>query len=501
MRFSKNTHCSLLNYKTFGLVLLFMFSRPATADDHDLDTQLRLNQSIEQQNNSKESELLKDEDYLPGKRPELILDGKAYPVGHNANDLGRALYVSIKQKQWSAVVYFLDEYQTLSDADPLLLAYAKGALARIQGNMKQAVIEYRQLLNLNPGFLPGQLELARVLFEDHQDKEAEIVFTQIAAKLDPDNAQQAGVNRTVESFLTALDQRNDWSASVALGAVWNDNLNQSSESRTCLLLYQGQCIYERNIPDAISATGLDYELTLNKYTPVTGHNGLYSRALLYGKSYDDYPDYNESTLVAQLGYRYQDLDDQIQFSPSFEFSAYGNEAMYSALGLHGEWTRRFSNKQMLKLQGDYKELRYKKQNYERYNGPSYSANATMWHVLPNSWTLFGGIDGLDRQADDKPYGYLQLGVRLGVSKSFSDTLNTTFFTSFREQTYKAYSNILGAKRNDHESSYTLILKSPTLSILGFTPNLTIKHTNINSNVDWLYSRENNQVSLKLEKNF
>lgn len=498
MRFLKSNflHCQML-----GLALLFMFSQPATADDHDLDTQLRLNQSIEQHSNSKETELLKDEDYLSGKRPELILNGKSYPVGHNANDIGRALYVSIKQKQWNAVVYFLNEYQTLPDADPLLLAYAKGALARIQGNMEQATIEYRHLLDLNSEFLPGQLELARVLFEDHQDKEAEEIFTQISAILDPDNAQQAGVNRTVESFRKALEQRRDWSTSIALGAVWNDNLNQSSESRTCLLMYQNQCVYERKIPDAMSATGLDYELTINKYMPIVGHNGLYSRSLLYGKSYGDYSDYNESTLVTQLGYRYQDIGDQIQLAPSFEFSAYGNKAMYSALGLHGEWTRHFSNKQMLKLQGDYKELRYKKQNYERYNGPSYSANATMWQVLPNSWTLFGGVDGLDRQADDKPYGYIQLGVRLGVSKSFSNILKATFFTSFREQNYKAYSSILGAKRNDHESSYTLILKSPQLSILGFAPSLTIKHSNINSNVDWLYSRENNQVSLKLEKAF
>lgn len=498
MRFLKSNflHCQML-----GLALLFMFSQPATADDHDLDTQLRLNQSIEQHSNSKETELLKDEDYLSGKRPELILNGKSYPVGHNANDIGRALYVSIKQKQWNAVVYFLNEYQTLPDADPLLLAYAKGALARIQGNMEQATIEYRHLLDLNSEFLPGQLELARVLFEDHQDKEAEEIFTQISAILDPDNAQQAGVNRTVESFRKALEQRRDWSTSIALGAVWNDNLNQSSESRTCLLMYQNQCVYERKIPDAMSATGLDYEFTINKYMPIVGHNGLYSRSLLYGKSYGDYSDYNESTLVTQLGYRYQDIGDQIQLAPSFEFSAYGNEAMYSALGLHGEWTRHFSNKQMFKLQGDYKELRYKKQNYERYNGPSYSANATMWQVLPNSWTLFGGVDGLDRQADDKPYGYIQLGVRLGVSKSFSNILKATFFTSFREQNYKAYSSILGAKRNDHESSYTLILKSPQLSILGFAPSLTIKHSNINSNVDWLYSRENNQVSLKLEKAF
>ncbi len=482
--------------------LIFTLPLSVQANENDIDTQLRLNQNIEQQSHKKENALLKDEDYLQDKRPELVLNGQSYPVGHSTNELGRALYVSIKQKKWNAVLYFLNEYQTLSDADPLLLAYAKGAVARIQGKMAVAVKEYRQLLDINPEFLPGQLELARTLFEDHQDQEATKLFAHISDKLDSNNEQQMGVIHTVDNFNNALKQRNAWSTSVALGAIWNDNLNQSSESRTCLLIYLGQCIYERIIPDAIEATGLNYELTLNKKIPLHTHNGLYFRSLLYGKSYDDFSDYNESTLTSQLGYLYQDLDDKIQLAPSFEFSSSGNQAMQSAWGLHSEWTHTFSRQRQFKLQGDYKQLSYKQASYaQNYDGPSYSANATIWQVLPNNWILFGGLDGLDRQADEKQYGYLQFGGRLGVSKSFSDLLNTTLSTSFRQQKYKEYSPILGAKRQDIESSYTLIIKSPRLSVLGFTPNLTLRHSNINSNVNWLYSRENNQISLKLEKSF
>jgi len=120
----------------------------------DLDTQLRINQNIERQSNRQIQQLLKDEDYQQ-QHPKLVIAGKPYAVKHNASDLGRALYTSVKDKNWSAVQYFLDQYQSLNNPDPMLLAYAKGALARIKGAMQESIKQYRHLLTLNPNFLPG----------------------------------------------------------------------------------------------------------------------------------------------------------------------------------------------------------------------------------------------------------------------------------------------------------------------------------------------------------
>jgi len=477
------------------------FFLSTTANGADLDTQLRIDQNIEHRSRAQEQLLLKDEDYQAQQHPKLIVDGKSYPVGHNANDLGRALYTSIKEKKWSAAVYFLTQYQTLANLDPLLLAYAKGALARIKGDMQTAIKEYRHLLTLNDQFLPGQLELARVLFEDHQDKEARAVFDKIAVHLNIDNPQHAGVNRSVTSFSKALDKRSDWAFSLSLGSIWRDNLNQSSQSETCLLSFQGQCIYTRTIPKAISARGVDYQLTASKALALKGHHGLYTRSLLYGQKFDEFPDYNQSTLNTQWGYRYQDLDDQIRLSPQYEISNYANKTLFSALGLHGEWTHKISRQTMFKFNADYKEMRYKQDNYQRYDGPSYSANATAWQGLDNNWTLFGGVDWLNRLAEDRPYAYRQIGARIGVSKNYSNKISTTLFGSVRQQTYHAFSNILGERRKDRTKNITLVVKAPGLSVQGFVPSLTLKHSDTRSNVDWLYSQRSNEIILKLEKSF
>ncbi len=486
-------------YQYLFTALITIFFSPVL-QAADLDTQLRINQNIERQSNRQIQQLLKDEDYQQ-QHPKLVIAGKPYAVQHNASDLGRALYTSIKDKKWSAVQYFLDQYQSLNNPDPMLLAYAKGALARIKGEMQESIKQYRHLLTLNPNFLPGQLELARVLFEDHQDKEARGIFTKIAKYLDTDDTQHAGVNRSVQSFSKALEQRSDWSLFFAIGSVWKDNLNQSSENQSCLLTYQGQCVYQRSIPKAISTRGLDYEFTASKALPIAKHHALYSQSILYGKKYDDHPGYDQSTFNTQLGYRFQNFTDQLRLAPSFEYSTYADKSLFSAWGLHGDWTHKISNQRMFKVSADYKELRYKKSNFQRYDGPSYSTNITAWQGLNNNWVVFAGADWLNRLAQDRPYAYRQIGVRLGVSKTFNNTVSATLSGSVRQQTYHKFSNILGERRKDREKNLTLSLKSARWSLFGFKPHLTLKHTDVSSNVDWLYSRRSNEISLKLERSF
>jgi len=234
---------------------------------------------------------------------------------------------------------------------------------------------------------------------------------------------------------------------------------------------------------------------------IKDHHGIYSRSLLYGHSYKDYADYNERTMTSQLGYRFQDLNDHIRLAPSFDLSSYGNETVYGAWGLHSEWTRTLSSKRMLKLEADYKKLSYRKETRQRYDGPSYSANITAWQMLPHNWVLFGGADWLTRKAQEKTLAYTQLGLRFGAPKQLPYGINATLFASVRKRNNHQFSLILGEKRSDLEKSYTLVLKAPKLAIAGFTPNLTLRHRNIRSNVGWLYSNKQNQISLKLERSF
>ncbi|NMX63922.1 surface lipoprotein assembly modifier [Pseudomonas sp. WS 5079] len=469
----------------------------------DQDTSLRLNQTIEYRANQQERELLKDELPSDGAPPLLNIDGQTYRVGNNLDELGRAVYLSIERQQWPQARDYLKRYTALPGHDPMLTAYANGGLARADGNLEQAESYYRQLLALQGDFLPGRLELARVLFENRKDGESNAAFRQISSSLSPADAQAMGVGKTVDSFIQALDHREDWQGSLAIGPTWGYNLNQSPESEvTYRYVTPDETIYvKRSLPKAVSAHGADYEATLNKRVAISGHHGVFMRSLLYGQAYEKQSKYNEGTLINNAGYSYHDAKNQYALGPSFEFNTIGDNAMYSAWGLRGELIHTLSATRMFKLEGEYKDMAYKHQINSNLDGGISSVYATLWQALPQRWTLFGGVDLTERNTQDRTAAYLQKGVRLGVAKDFEVGVSAVLFASYRKRQYDAYSAIVDDRRNEKEQGYTFILRAPRLAVLDAVPSLTVKYNKVVSNVDWLYSYDKNSISLKLEKQF
>ncbi|ONH54052.1 peptide signal [Pseudomonas cedrina subsp. cedrina] len=476
---------------------------PATAFCADQDTTLRLNQTIEYRANQQERKLLKDELSGDGAAPLLNVDGQIYSVGNNLDELGRAVYLSVERQQWPQARDYLRRYNALPGHDPMLTAYANGGLARADGDLEKAEGYYRDLLAIQPDFLPGRLELARVQFENRKDGDSKVAFEQISSGLSPSDAQAMGLGKTVDSFVQALDHREDWQGSFAIGPTWSDNLNQSSESTVTYRFVTDQetILVKRSLPKAVSAHGQDYEATLNKRMAVSGHHGLFVRSLLYGQAYEKESMYNEGTVINNAGYSYHDARNQYAFGPSYEFNTIGDNAMYSAWGLHGEWIHNLSATRMFKLEGDYKDMAYKHEINSNLDGGLSTVSATLFQVLPQQWTLFGGVDIADRNTRDRTAAYLQKGLRLGVAKDFDIGVSAVVFASYRQRQYDAYSAILDDRRYDEEQSYIVILRAPRLAVYGIVPSLTVKYNKVQSNIDWLYSYDKNSISLKLEKQF
>lgn len=481
-------------------LLLGSTATTAGAQDQE-DTRRILDQRLQRQAIEQEQNLLKDE--LARDRPTITIDSQTYTVEHNANDVGRALYLSLQNKQWTAAAHFLAEYLTLPDRDPMLVHYAQGVLSRVRGRYHHAEREFRALLRLQSDFLPGRLELARVLFEDQQDLEAAELFAAIADALDESDPKTAGVRQTVDTFRQALADRRAWTGTFALGPGWSDNVNRTSASRTCLWADdQGHCFIERNLPDAIVATDYEYEGSLAKRLPVHGSHGIYLRSLVFGQSYRDYSDYNELTSVTQVGYSYRSARHSIALAPSFDHYALGNSTLYGAWGVHGEWSYTLSSRSMLKLEGDWKDLRYQREDYALgYDGPSSSADLTYYRSLSPRWTVFGGVDVVESDTPYEVSSYLQMGVRGGASLQWTDGFTGTLFVSYRHRDYAAYSALLEAQRRDDEQNYTVILNAQRWKFFGMTPGFTLRHNRVKSNIDWLYTYDKNAIGLKLERQF
>lgn len=121
-------------------------------------------------------------------------------MGNNLDVLGRAVYLSIERQQWPQARHYFGRYTALAGHDPMLTAYANGGLARADGDLDRAERYYRELLAIQPDFLPDRLELARVQFENRKNREAMHAFQQISTGLSPSDAQAMGAGQDRRQF-------------------------------------------------------------------------------------------------------------------------------------------------------------------------------------------------------------------------------------------------------------------------------------------------------------
>lgn len=494
--------------KTLLCCVILLAASSLYADD---ETQLRLNQSLDQnlfqqQHQLQQQGTIRDTEKLPSIR----INGQIYAVEQNPDDLAKALYLAVMQKQWGNAAIYLKHYQQYQGYDQALTDFAEAALARAQGKLKLAEQKFQSSLNQQPNNLICELELARVLFEQQKNKQAARLFTSIQDKLGQSNGAMIPpeVQQTVDLFVKALDQRDSWQGSVAIGPSYATNLNSSSEQSKTWTLYgiDDKCkatpIQEitRGSPKAASATGVDYEASLIKRFSLSGNHGISLRGLAFGQSYADHALYNESTLNINAGYSFFDLKNQITIAPLFEHKRYANDGLYNAWGARTEWMRFLAPDKAFKLEAEIKDLGYQK--YKNLDGKESSAMFTFWKILPQQWTLFSGLDVLDHDTQEKYMAaYQQQGIRLGLSKSWKAGLNTTLLTSYRWRQFDRYVETFAARRHDFEQNYTLVVQMPRFKFYGMTPNLTYRYNHNDSNVDWLYSYDKHNISLKLEHRF
>lgn len=494
-------HRPMIRHLALTAILLAAPAHAQTARGED--NRLRLDPGIDRRATARERRAIEGTEPPDGIAPDRItIDGRDYTVGNTLDDLGRALYLSVDRKAWGDVRRFLPAYLALAGHDPMLVAWARGGLARGDGRLAEAERQYRALLAIQPDFLPGRLELGRVLFEDRKDRDALTLFRAIRADLAAQGEQAAGVRGTVDTFLAVLDRRRGWQGMIAVGPGYSSNLNQTSASQTCLLVgADGACLIDRTLPPAIAAAGINVEGSASRRVPLKGHGGMLARAFVYGDTWPGHGAFNQATLTAQVGYDHQTARRSLTLSPTIDVASFGRNLLYTAPGLRGEAVFTPSPATALRLEVARRRFDYRGTGFDDLDGPLTEANVTGWLSALPGWTLFGGVDAGDKRADDGANAWRHFGGRLGVAHGFSDWADVTLIASARRRDHRAYSELLDAVRRDRETNLTAVVRVPRLGFAGLTPNILLQHNRVKSNVDWLHSFRRTAASIRLEHAF
>lgn len=477
-------------------LMALCLSLPVYADE---DIPRKIWQEAQHNQQENETNLITPDPVFIGNNASLIvINGQTFQVENNIDNVGQALFLAINHQQWEDVRRFLAAYQKLSGHDVMLVNFAQGGLARLEGDLDLAAYHYQQILNQQPDFPRIKLELARVYFEDHKNREAEQLFSGLnEAKQLPE-----AVLKNINSYLEAIELRNGWRGSFSAGYAYNDNVNMSPDQDPRCRKYRGeQCVDSQNVPKAIKAWGMSYDATLNRRYQLVGHHGIFGRGLIYGENYRDHHDENENTFLMVGGYSYKSRSHDFAFGPLFEYKQRAGDTYYHATGAKTEWRWTFTPKTALNVELEHKKLRHQ-QNLRRKDGDLSSTYLTLSHAISKDFVLFGGGDwlyrGNDQHATDR---YQQWGVRAGVAGQLYPGINGSLFATLKERRFGAFSPMLRARRQDTEQIYTAVIKVPAAEIWGMTPSLTFRHRRNHSNVGWLYSYNKNEVLVRLEKYF
>ncbi|OSI06840.1 hypothetical periplasmic protein [Neisseria animaloris] len=409
-------------------------------------------------------------------------------------------------------------YRKLPQADPTLLARAEGMLARYRGDYSQAVELYSNLHKQHPQDNRITLDTAAILQEDKQWKEADRLFTQAASVpgLPPE------VLQNIDFYRDQNKAFNQWRFDGGISITRDNNINDAAPPY-CLPL---GCIKQQSE----SATGLNYQVSAEKNTPLKGHHNLVFRSNFSGSSYyfDKKSQYDNAFGRAYLGWQYQNARNSFNILPFYQWQLAGTnewakktekeqtfnmDMLASATGIQTAFSRQITPRLQGYLSAEIYQQNYREEERaERNDGKHYNFFSSLAYRLTPQHTLFGGLNSSIFQPKTKTIGNrpnnagntrnsISAGWLAGWPKLGG--LNTQLRAAYTDRRYRHQAlntDFEWQQQHNKESYYSFSLAHPKIAIGKFMPKLTWEQRYIRSTHKWA-ERKHEKLFIEIEKKF
>ncbi len=401
--------------------------------------------------------------------------------------LERALDSALNLNHIDNVRFLLPLYQQLEQTDPILILYSQAVLAHYDGNLKEAIKYYREIIAQRPDLTPTRLRLAIVLFEDYQDIAAMDQFE----KINSDENLPPPIASIVNNYRTALQQRQSWSIDANVQYLHDNNINNAPKNR-----YYGNWV----LPEAQKAHGFSYQINAYKKTPIAKQWFYRIDGSIDHSFYWDAHNYDELTMRLGAGIGYQNLRTQTLIQPFFEKKWYG-EGVKSYNNLPGiKLSAAHWLSPKWQVNGAIEYSRKHQQQYKYLNGDSYSAYANLVYTpsAKQQWLL--GTHYNAETAEDNSDAYHRTGVRAGWGQEWAKGVSTFLLFDASDRRYRGDAFLINEPRQEKEYLVHASLWLRNLHFKGLTPRLVATWQKRNSN-HFAYNYEKSKVFIEVSKKF
>lgn len=428
----------------------------------------------------------------PTSQTEIQIDEQALTQNPA---LAQAIMLSaLKNKQWELVGELLPIYHT-GHGETLIYHMAGAGFARFNKNYKQSFAHYEKILTIDPTLANFRLDYLTALIENkrHKDAQAQLNILMQSPLADTHGA-------LLKQLSDYLNNKDDWQHHISANFTKTDNVNGASSER---YLHVGDKIFEKN-KDSLpqKATGISYELNSQKNLNLTGNHYWTMTAGVSGVMYWDNSDFNEITATAKTGYRHQTHQRTISIEPFIDYTLFDDKAYRTQVGVSGHVWHSLSPRHQVSLGAAISHQdHFDQATANTYDGIVNEAHATWYFLARPHLLVYAGVDAHAKHANHDIESYRKQGIRTGVQFTHATLPSARLNVHFGKRTHKAPHQFFNKIRTDNQTNISSAIWYPKWQYKGYTPMLNYQYTKIDSNIDALYSRENQSWFISVQKTF
>lgn len=413
----------------------------------------------------------------------------------------KLINVALLKKHWDWIEYLIPIYKRIKGHDEILVMYAKGAYYRAKGKHKKAIDEYRGIIAKDPSLSYVRLDLAAMLFEDRQYEAAESQFR----KVDSEEVSEQ-THEICKQYIAAINKQKSWDFSFGINYERNGNVNNASSVNK---LETGNGAWRTDKP--VIAHGLRYYFGIDRDWNVKGNHYLNTAFTFNGVKYFkfDIPkdnsnqskDYDEHYQKVEIGYKYKDVNQWVNFIPYFQNVIVSGEHYNRNYGVYGSWGAWLDNRWQVIASADFGRTEYT-EDYKRYNGNTLYLSGTAAY-FPSSRTMFSvGMNYMNDFLKDEAEGSIRTGVNASWLREWgSGGFSTRFNVRYSHRRFKGRHFFFGVKRIDNEYGFGVSLWHRKFNLFGITPKFNWQYSKVNSSIPLVYSKKGSRFYVSFEKTF
>ncbi len=405
----------------------------------------------------------------------------------NPSLLKRAMQSVVLTKQIEGIEVVLPIYQKLSDADPLVIAYAKGLLAHSKGLFDKAINYYREIIAHNPEMSMVRLDLATALYANHQQVAARDQFNKLQSEpLPPSVAEQ------VKQTILHIDREQDWQWNTNFYFRNENNINNAPKERE---VKYGDGKITTAEPE--KAQGVHFDIGASKRFNLKGNFYSNLQADLSSDLFWNNHKYDDVSAQFGIGLGYQTARFVAEIQPFVKKRFYGTDPYSVSYGVSGFESYQFTPR--FKLSHNWSREYEKFDTRIHLNGLRHFIGLSALFMRNSQQYWLAGINLYNKEARDQDDAFVRKGAYIGLGQEWQGGLSSRVIFSLGKNDYKG-KDLFGIKRTDKDYSVKLSLWHRNLHWLGITPRLKLSWNKTKSN-HFLYNTEDKNVNIEFSKSF